>query len=183
MRTATRNHPHPRAGCRHPKGMNAPESAPPVVRTQRTLPESTGQYLRRIPLARDKLATLPRPPIIGTRDRRHPRRPPSLDSRACLIHIWRCPLHNSFLRLGRVRTVPLPGSARAEPRRGAVSHLTSTAGRFRADSTQRFAPGAYGRRRDDSWELYYRPEDFSQAKNLVADQPDELAERMPSRRT
>jgi len=39
----------------------------------------------------------------------------------------------------------------------------------------RFAPGTYDPERD-VWELYYLPDDFSQAKNLAAERPDKLAE-------
>ena len=40
---------------------------------------------------------------------------------------------------------------------------------------KRFAPGVYDPDKD-VWELYYLPDDFSQAKNLAADQPQKLAE-------
>ncbi|CDO87292.1 arylsulfatase [Mycobacterium triplex] len=40
---------------------------------------------------------------------------------------------------------------------------------------QRFAPGNYNPD-DDVWELYYLPDDFSQANNLAAEHPDKLAE-------
>lgn len=43
------------------------------------------------------------------------------------------------------------------------------------ETMQRFAPGAYDPD-DDVWELYYLPDDFSQAKNLAAEHPDKLAE-------
>ncbi len=39
----------------------------------------------------------------------------------------------------------------------------------------RFAPGAYDPEQD-TWELYYLPDDFSQATNLAADHPEKLAE-------
>ena len=39
----------------------------------------------------------------------------------------------------------------------------------------RFAPGAYDPEQD-TWELYYLPEDFSQAKDLAAENPEKLAE-------
>lgn len=40
---------------------------------------------------------------------------------------------------------------------------------------QRFAPGNYDPDLD-TWELYYLPDDFSQANNLAAEHPDKLAE-------
>jgi arylsulfatase A-like enzyme/uncharacterized membrane protein len=40
---------------------------------------------------------------------------------------------------------------------------------------QRFAPGNYDPDKD-IWELYYLPDDFSQARNLAAEHPDKLAE-------
>ncbi len=39
----------------------------------------------------------------------------------------------------------------------------------------RFAPGVYDPE-DDHWELYYLPDDYSQAKDLAADHPEKLAE-------
>ncbi len=39
----------------------------------------------------------------------------------------------------------------------------------------RFAPGAYDPEQD-TWELYYLPDDFSQAKDLAAENPQKLAE-------
>ena len=39
----------------------------------------------------------------------------------------------------------------------------------------RFAPGVYDPEKD-IWELYYLPDDFSQARNIAADHPDKLAE-------
>lgn len=39
----------------------------------------------------------------------------------------------------------------------------------------RFAPGVYDPK-NDVWELYYLPDDFSQAKNLAATNPDKLKE-------
>lgn len=44
---------------------------------------------------------------------------------------------------------------------------------FSPETMQRFAPGVYDPN-DDVWELYYLPEDFSQAKNLAAEHPDKL---------
>jgi len=43
------------------------------------------------------------------------------------------------------------------------------------ETMQRFAPGNYDPD-NDVWELYYLPDDFSQAKNLAAEHPDKLAE-------
>lgn len=47
---------------------------------------------------------------------------------------------------------------------------------FSPETLRCFAPGVYDPERDDVWELYYLPDDFSQARNLVADHPDKLAE-------
>ena len=46
---------------------------------------------------------------------------------------------------------------------------------FKPETMQRFAPGVYDPEQD-VWELYYLPDDFSQAKNLAAENPDKLAE-------
>lgn len=43
------------------------------------------------------------------------------------------------------------------------------------ETMQRFAPGNYDPD-NDVWELYYLPDDFSQARNLAAEHPDKLAE-------
>ena len=43
---------------------------------------------------------------------------------------------------------------------------------FTPETMKRFAPGVYDPDKD-VWELYYLPDDFSQAKNLAADQPRE----------
>jgi arylsulfatase len=43
------------------------------------------------------------------------------------------------------------------------------------ETMQRFAPGVYDPDQD-VWELYYLPDDFSQAHNLAADEPGKLAE-------
>jgi arylsulfatase len=40
---------------------------------------------------------------------------------------------------------------------------------------QRFAPGNYDPEQD-TWELYYLPEDFSQARDLAAENPAKLEE-------
>jgi arylsulfatase len=44
---------------------------------------------------------------------------------------------------------------------------------FSPETMKRFAPGVYNPD-DDVWELYYLPEDFSQAKELAAQNPDKL---------
>ena len=46
---------------------------------------------------------------------------------------------------------------------------------FTPETMKRFAPGTYDPENDD-WELYYLPDDFSQAKNLAAEHPDRLKE-------
>ena len=46
---------------------------------------------------------------------------------------------------------------------------------FAAQTLTRFAPGAYDPEQD-TWELYYLPDDFSQTRNLAAENPDKLAE-------
>jgi arylsulfatase A-like enzyme/uncharacterized membrane protein len=46
---------------------------------------------------------------------------------------------------------------------------------FAAETLQRFAPGVYDPEQD-RWELYYLPDDFSQAHDLAAREPDKLAE-------
>jgi arylsulfatase A-like enzyme/uncharacterized membrane protein len=46
---------------------------------------------------------------------------------------------------------------------------------FTPETMRRFAPGAYDPEQDP-WELYYLPDDFSQATNLAADHPAKLAE-------
>ena len=46
---------------------------------------------------------------------------------------------------------------------------------FSPETLQRFAPGKYDPD-NDVWELYYLPDDFSQAKNLAAEHPDKVAE-------
>ena len=46
---------------------------------------------------------------------------------------------------------------------------------FSPETLKRFAPGVYDPARD-VWELYYLPDDFSQAKNLAADNPDKVEE-------
>ena len=44
-----------------------------------------------------------------------------------------------------------------------------------ATTIARFAPGTYNPE-EDTWELYYLPDDFSQANDLAADNPEKLAE-------
>jgi arylsulfatase len=46
---------------------------------------------------------------------------------------------------------------------------------FSPETLRRFAPGAYDPERD-VWELYYLPDDFSQARDLAAQHPDKLKE-------
>ena len=46
---------------------------------------------------------------------------------------------------------------------------------FSPGTLRRFAPGAYDPERD-VWELYYLPDDFSQARDLAAQHPDKLKE-------
>jgi len=46
---------------------------------------------------------------------------------------------------------------------------------FSPETLKRFAPGVYDPAKD-VWELYYLPDDFSQAKNLAAEHPDKLDE-------
>ena len=46
---------------------------------------------------------------------------------------------------------------------------------FSPETMKRFAPGAYDPG-NDVWELYYLPEDFSQAKDLAAEHPEKLKE-------
>ncbi|MCO5197059.1 MAG: arylsulfatase [Anaerolineae bacterium] len=47
---------------------------------------------------------------------------------------------------------------------------------FSPATLARFKPGSGYNPDDDPWELYYLPDDFSQAKNLSADNPEKLAE-------
>jgi arylsulfatase A-like enzyme/uncharacterized membrane protein len=46
---------------------------------------------------------------------------------------------------------------------------------FSPQTIARFAPGVYDPEKD-VWELYFLPDDFSQARNLAAENPDKLAE-------
>jgi arylsulfatase A-like enzyme/uncharacterized membrane protein len=47
---------------------------------------------------------------------------------------------------------------------------------FSPDTLKRFAPGVYDPETQDVWELYYLPDDFSQAKDMAGEQPDKLEE-------
>ncbi|MGJ6126693.1 arylsulfatase [Mycolicibacterium sp. Y3] len=47
---------------------------------------------------------------------------------------------------------------------------------FSPETLKRFAPGGPYDPADDVWELYYLPDDFSQAKNLAADRPEKVEE-------
>jgi arylsulfatase len=46
---------------------------------------------------------------------------------------------------------------------------------FSPETLKHFAPGVYDPE-DDVWELYYLPDDFTQARDLAAEQPERLAE-------
>jgi arylsulfatase len=46
---------------------------------------------------------------------------------------------------------------------------------WRPETLQSFGPGQYDPEQD-TWELYYLPDDFSQARDLAAEHPDKLAE-------
>ena len=85
-------------------------------------------------------------------------------------------------------TTPTPPNAtrNSTSRSTATGPSTKTAGGRRAkldripwDATpatiQRFAPGVYDPE-GDRWELYYLPDDYSQARDLAADHPEKLAE-------
>jgi arylsulfatase A-like enzyme/uncharacterized membrane protein len=47
---------------------------------------------------------------------------------------------------------------------------------FSPETLKRFAPGVYDPEKDDVWELYYLPDDFSQARDLAAENPEKLKE-------
>ena len=47
---------------------------------------------------------------------------------------------------------------------------------FSPETLARFGPGSGWDPDEDDWELYYLPDDFSQAKNLAAENPEKLAE-------
>jgi len=57
----------------------------------------------------------------------------------------------------------------------ACSRLNKAPWDFSPETLQRFAPGVYDPE-NDVWELYYLPDDFSQANDLGAEHPDKLAE-------
>ncbi len=57
----------------------------------------------------------------------------------------------------------------------ACSRLDKPPWDFSPGTLQRFGPGVYDPEQD-VWELYYLPEDFSQAHDLAAQHPDKLAE-------
>jgi hypothetical protein len=44
------------------------------------------------------------------------------------------------------------------------------------ETLRRFAPGVWNPDEDDAWELYYLPEDFSQAHDLAGENPEKLHE-------
>ena len=48
-------------------------------------------------------------------------------------------------------------------------------GLLATQTLQQFAPGTYDPEQD-TWELYYLPDDFSQARDLAAQNPEKLAE-------
>jgi arylsulfatase len=58
----------------------------------------------------------------------------------------------------------------------ACSRLDRAPWDFSPTTLERFAPGAYDPERDDVWELYHLPDDFSQAHDLAAENPEKLAE-------
>ena len=57
----------------------------------------------------------------------------------------------------------------------ACSRLNKAPWDFSPETLQWFAPGVYDPE-NDVWELYYLPDDFSQANDLGAEHPDKLAE-------
>jgi Sulfatase len=57
----------------------------------------------------------------------------------------------------------------------AGTRLDKTPWDLSPQTLKRFAPGVYDPEKD-VWELYYLPDDFSQARNLAADNPDKLKE-------
>lgn len=59
----------------------------------------------------------------------------------------------------------------------AASRLDKDPWDFSPETMARFGPGSgYDFDRDSPWELYYLPDDFSQAKNIAADHPEKVAE-------
>jgi len=57
----------------------------------------------------------------------------------------------------------------------ACSRLNKAPWDFSPETLQRFAPGVYDPE-NDVWELYYLPDDFSQANDLAAQHPEKVAE-------
>jgi len=57
----------------------------------------------------------------------------------------------------------------------ACSRLDRVPWDFSPETMKRFAPGAYDPE-NDVWELYYLPDDFTQAHDLAAERPEKLAE-------
>ncbi len=57
----------------------------------------------------------------------------------------------------------------------ACSRLDKIPWDFTPETMQRFAPGKYDPEQD-VWELYYLPDDFSQARNIADEHPEKLAE-------
>ena len=57
----------------------------------------------------------------------------------------------------------------------ACSRLDRVPWDFSPETMKRFAPGVYDPE-NDVWELYYLPDDFTQAHDLAAEQPEKLAE-------
>jgi len=47
---------------------------------------------------------------------------------------------------------------------------------FSPETLNRFGPGSGWNPDEDDWELYYLPDDFTQAKNLAAEKPEKVAE-------
>jgi arylsulfatase len=58
----------------------------------------------------------------------------------------------------------------------ACSRLDRVPWDFSPETLSRFAPGQYDPERDDTWELYYLPDDYSQAHDLAAERPDKVQE-------
>jgi len=58
----------------------------------------------------------------------------------------------------------------------ACSRLDKRPWDFSPETLQRFAPGSGYDPDQDAWELYYLPDDFSQARDIAAEHPEKLAE-------
>ncbi len=58
----------------------------------------------------------------------------------------------------------------------ACSRLDRVPWDFSPETLKRFAPGVYDPESDDTWELYYLPDDYSQAHDLADEQPEKLQE-------